>query len=149
MSGSRARLPNKASLAMRSELERRGIDIVEMQLQVYKKAMHKFDAILSEPDFEDIENPDGSTRREKTFKESGVGYLSVCNQAVATLARYSYPTMAAIQIQDADREVNDKVLDAVAIRETILNDPFSANVAHKTTIEDDSLPILSAGKKDE
>lgn len=134
----RARLPNKASLTMRHELERRGIDIVEMQLEVYRKAIAAFD------------NERGcSDGGEQGPKDTGAGYLSVANQAIATLARYSYPTMTAIKIEEADREVNEKVIDAVKVREAILNDPFAASVAKKAvSTADTGLPVLVGGKKE-
>ena len=140
MSGSRARSPNKASLLVRNELERRGIDLVDMQLEIYRKAMDAYD---SERGCSDGGEGFGPT-------DTGFKYLSVANQAVATLARYSYPTLSAIKIEDADREVNTKVLDAVKVRETILSDPFAARVAHKaTTNTDTGLPVLVPGNKEE
>lgn len=140
MSGSRARLPNKASLTMRRELEARGIDIIEMQMAVYNKAIDAYD-------------------REKGCSDGGEGfgpsdtgfrYLGVANQAIATLAKYAYPTMAAVKIENMDKEVNEKVIDAVEVRNTILNDPFAARAAKAATSQTDTgLPILSIGKKEE
>ena len=43
MAGSRARQPNKASLVMRNELKARGIDLIEMQMQIYHKAIDAYD----------------------------------------------------------------------------------------------------------
>src|SRR5690606_17218747 len=78
--------------------------------------------------------------------DTGFKYLSVANQAVATLARYSYPTMAAVKIESVDEEINKKVIDAVAVRETILNDPFATRVVKKTEVGVDlGIPILTKG----
>lgn len=136
--GSRARQPNKTSLTLRSELEKRGIDLLEMQMAVYRKAMDAYD------------NERGCGDGEQGPKDTGAAYLGICNQAVATLARYCYPTMSAVKIENMDREVNDKVIDAVKVRETILNDPFAVQIAHKATSSTDTgLPVLVGGKKEE
>lgn len=127
MASPRARLPNKLSLAMRHILEERGIDLVKMQIDVYTKAMDAFD----------------NHRGENEKSDAGPAYLGICNQAIATLARYAYPTMSAIKIEDLDNAVNDKVIDAVAIRQKILSDPFAKNVVVASQVEQIGLPILS------
>lgn len=137
MAGSRARQPNKASLTMRRELEARGIDIVEMQMAVYEKAMNAYD------------NERGCQDGGETFgpTDTGFKYLAVANQAVATLARYAYPTMSAVKIENIDNDINDKVIDAVEVRNTILNDPFANRVAKKTEMNvDTGLPVLTIGE---
>lgn len=119
---------------MRSILDDRGIDIVNMQLDVYNKAMKAFD----------------DCRGLSDKGDAGPGYLQACNTAVGILAKYAFPAMAAVQIQNLNENLNDKVIDAVQIRETILNDPFAKNIISKikeTPVE--SLPILIPGKKDE
>lgn len=144
--GSRARAPNKTSLTLRAEMEKRGIDLLDMQLEVYRKAMASFD---NRRGCSDGYEGDADTPPSPP-KDTGAQYLAICNQAIGTLARYSFPTMSAIKIEEADREVNNKVIDAVKVRETILNDPFAANVAHKaTTNTDTGLPVLIGGKKEE
>lgn len=127
MASPRARLPNKLSLAMRHILEERGIDLVKMQIDVYTKAMDAFD----------------NHRGENEKSDAGPAYLGICNQAIATLARYAYPTMSAIKIEDLDNAVNDKVIDAVAIRQKILSDPFAKNVVVASQVEQIGLPVLS------
>ncbi|WP_291515763.1 hypothetical protein [Bdellovibrio sp. ArHS] len=139
-------MPNKTSLTLRSELERRGIDLLEMQLAIYNKAMSAFDEKRGCADgYEgDEDNPPSSP------KDTGAAYLAVANQAVGTLARYCYPTMSAVKIENMDKEVNEKVIDATEVRAKILADPFAAQVAHKaTTSTDTGLPILVGGKKEE
>jgi len=143
--GSRSRSPNKTSLTLRSELERRGIDLLEMQLEVFRKAMDAFDSRRGCTDGHpgDEDNPPIAP------KDTGPQYLSVANSAIATLARYSFPTMTAIKLEDADRAVNEKVIDATKVRETILSDPFANRVAHKaTTNTDTGLPVLVSGNKE-
>lgn len=128
---------NRATLTMRKILEERGIDIVEMQMQVYRKAIEAFD------------NHRGSTEKG----DAGPGYLSVANQAVGTLAKYAFPTMTAIKMEDLNNDVNTKVIDAVAVRQTILNDPFAksavAAAISTDTNEAKGTPVLSVGKKDD
>lgn len=135
---------------MRTELERRGIDIIAMQQEVYRRAISKIDEIRSLPEFEEVEDEDGNITKKRVFKESEAPYLNICNQAIATFAKYSYPTMAAVQVQNMDKEVNEKVIDATEVRAKILADPFASQVAHKaTTNTDTGLPILVGGKKEE
>lgn len=133
-------MPNKTSLTLRSELERRGIDLLEMQLAIYNKAIKAFDDERGCSDGGEGYGP----------SDTGSSYLSVANTAVATLARYCYPTMSAVKIENMDKEVNEKVIDATEVRAKILADPFAAQVAHKaTTSTDTGLPILVGGKKEE
>lgn len=138
--GSKPGSVHRMSLTIRAELERRGIDLLEMQMVVYQKAMKAFD--------EEKGCSDGGEGFGPT--DTGADYLKICNQAIGTLAKYAYPTMTAIKLEDADSEIRDKVIDAVKVRETILNDPFAARAAVKaTTNTDTGLPILFAGKKEE
>lgn len=119
---------------MRKILEERGIDIVEMQMQVYRKAMDAFD------------NHRGDTEKS----DAGPAYLSVANQAIGTLAKYAFPTMTAIKMEDLNNDVNTKVIDAVAVRQTILNDPFAKSAVAAATATDTNeskgLPVLAVGK---
>lgn len=131
--GPRTRMPNKVSLAMRHILEERGVDIVAMQIEVYTKAMHAFD----------------NHRGDNEKSDAGSQYLSVCNTAIATLAKYAFPTMTAIKIEDLSAAENTQALDAVAIRQRILNDPFAKNVANASKLEPVGVPILAIGKKDD
>jgi hypothetical protein len=127
------------SLTVRAELEKRGIDLVEMQMAVYEKAMKAFDS------------EKGCSDGGKDFGPSDMGpdYLRVCNQAIGTLAKYAYPTMTAIKIEEADSQLTDKVIDAVKVRETILSDPFAARAALRATSNTDTgIPVLFAGKKE-
>lgn len=121
----------KSSLIMRHYLEQKGVDLVELQLQVFKKAMDAFD----------------SGRGENEKSDAGPAYLSVCNTALATLARYAFPTMTAIKLEDADKTINDKIIDATAVRETILKDPFSKNAVSLTKQDPEilGLPVLTKG----
>ncbi len=126
MTAVRGRPPNKASLALRHILEERGIDLVRLQIEVYTKAMNAFD-------------------KERGLGEkgdSGPAYLGVCNQAIATLARYTYPTMSAIKLEDLNNAINDKVIDAVTVRQRILNDPFAKNAVVASEVLSIGLPIL-------
>jgi hypothetical protein len=119
---------------MRFLLEQRGIDLVEMQLQIYRKAIDAFD--------------NGRGQNDKS--DAGPQYLAVANTAVATLARYSYPTMTAIKIEDLDNDINKKVIDATEVRKAILNDPFSKSIADAATVPQEiGLPVLSPGKKND
>ncbi len=126
MSNARTRLPNKSSLAVRHILDERGIDLVNLQIAVYTKAMDAFDRM----------------RGLGEKGDSGPGYLSVCNQAIGTLAKYAYPTMSAIKLEDLNNSVNDKVIDAVTIRQRILNDPFAKNVVVASEVVSIGLPVL-------
>lgn len=136
MAGSRARQPNKASLTMRRELEARGIDLIEMQMAIYRKAMDAYD---HERGCSDGGEGFGPT-------DTGHKYLAVANQAVGNLARYSYPTMSAVKIENIDNEINNKVIDAVEVRNTILNDPFAHRVAKVAEMNTDTgLPVLTIG----
>lgn len=125
----------RATYALRTLLEERGIDLVAMQLEVYRKAMESFD----------------SMRGYGEKGDAGVGYLQVCNQAVGTLAKYAFPTMTAIKVESLNDDMNHKVIDAVQVRQTILSDPFAksaANLAVKPQ-EATGIPVLVGGKKDE
>lgn len=115
-------------------LRERNIDIVEMQMNVYNKAMKAFDDM----------------RGFGEKGDAGVGYLSVCNQAIATIAKYSYPTMTAIKIDDINSQVAEKVIDAAIIRDKILNDPILANAVNMTKEKaHESLPILEGKPLDD
>lgn len=134
MGGSKKGAAHKMSLTVRTILEERGIDLVDMQLEVYRKAMQAFD----------------SHRGDTEKSDAGPAYLAICNQAIGTMAKYAFPTMTAIKLEDADRAVNDKVIDAVKVRETILNDPFANAAAAKALSNTDTgLPVLVGGKKEE
>lgn len=126
---------NKVSMAMRQILEARGIDLIEMQMQVYRKAMDAFD----------------NERGNGDKSDAGPAYLNVCNTAIGTLAKYAFPTMSAIKLEDLNNNVNTKVIDAVQVRQTILADPFAKSAAQAATTvnaEHNGLPVLSVGKKD-
>lgn len=108
--------PKKLSLTMRNVLEQRGIDLVEMQLQVYNKAMKAFD----------------SMRGYGEKGDAGPQYLAQANAAIALLAKHSYPTMTAIGVHDASGpKLADGLVDAAKIREIILNDPFALDPDEK------------------
>lgn len=127
MAGTKRGLPTKQSISMLHQLRERNIDIVEMQMQVYNKAMKAFDDM----------------RGYGEKGDAGVGYLSVCNQAIATIAKYSYPTMTAIKIDDINSQVAEKVIDAAIIRDGILNDPILAKAVNMTKEKaHESVPIL-------
>ena len=117
-------MPNKTSLTLRSELEKRGIDLLEMQLAIYNKAMSAFDERRGCTDgYEgDEDNPPSAP------KDTGAAYLAVANQAVGTLARYCYPTMSAVKVESSMFEERSvmKTMEAIEI---IKNDPFAANVS--------------------
>lgn len=121
MAGSRSRQPNKASLIMRNELKARGIDLIEMQMKIYQKAIDAYD------------HERGCSEGGEGFgpADTGFRYLAVANQAVATLAKYSFPTMAAVKIENIDTQMTEKVIDAVEVRNTILNDPFATRIVRK------------------
>lgn len=127
MKGERKGLPQKHSLSMLHVLRERNIDIVEMQMAVYNRAIKAYDEFRGETD----------------KASSGASYLSAANQAIATLARYSYPTMTAIKVESLDQVIADKVIDAAVIREKILNDPIlnKAVAASKPTASE-ALPLL-------
>lgn len=122
--------PHKLSMAMRAILDARGIDLVKMQIDVYTKAMAAFD----------------SHRGDNEKSDAGSSYLGICNQAISTLAKYAYPTMTAIKLEDLDNSVNDKIIDAVAIRQRILNDPFAKNAIAAINSEQIGLPVLPVSK---
>lgn len=115
-------------MAMLHVLKERNIDIVEMQMAVYNRAITAYD----------------NMRGYGEKGDAGVGYLSVANQAISTLAKYSYPTMTAIKIDDINKVVAEKVIDAAIVRDTILNDPIlnKAVAASKPTASE-ALPLLS------
>lgn len=127
--------PHKLSLAMRHILEARGIDLVKMQIDVYTKAMEAFD----------------NRRGDNEKSDAGPAYLGVCNQAIGTLAKYAFPTMTAIKIEDIDNQINNKVIDAVQIRQRILSDPFAKSAIATLSTEQIGLPVLPKpdGNKDE
>lgn len=136
--GGKAGVPHKLSMTVRTELERRGIDLVQMQMSIFEKAMNAYDIGR------------GCSEGGEGFgpTDTGAYYLRVANQAVATLAKYAYPTMTAIRIEEADQRVADKVIDATKVRETILNDPFAARAsAAISNNADTGLPVLTEGKK--
>ena len=109
-------------------LKERNIDIVEMQMAIYNRAIVAYD----------------NFRGESDKSSSGSAYLSVANQAVATLAKYSYPTMTAIKIDDINKVVAEKVIDAAIVRDTILNDPIlNRAVAASKPTASEALPLLS------
>jgi hypothetical protein len=113
-------------MAMRHLIEERGIDLIQMQLDVYTKAMAAFD----------------SHRGDTDKSDAGPAYLSVCNQAIGTLAKYTFPTMTAIKFEDLNNQVNDKVIDAVAVRDKILNDPFAKNAVNASKTESIGVTLL-------
>jgi len=128
-------LANKLTIALRHILDDRGIDLVAMQMEVYTKAMNAFDKHRGN-------NPEGS--------DAGVGYLGICNSAVATLAKYAFPTMTAIKLDHVDNSVNEKVIDAAKIRQAIMQDPFTRKaVDAATSLDIGTAPILSAGIKND
>ena len=113
---------------MLRQLQDRGIDVLQMQMDVYNRAITAYDGMRGYGDRGD----------------AGVGYLSVANQAVATLAKYSYPTMTAIKIDDINKVVAEKVIDAAIVRDTILNDPIlNRAVAASKPTASEALPLLS------
>ncbi len=130
----RGGLPQKGSLTMLRQLQERGIDVLQMQMDIYNRAIQAYDQM----------------RGYGEKGDAGVGYLSVANQAVATLAKYSYPTMTAIKIDDINQTVADKVIDAAIVRDKILNDPVLANAVNATKpTANEALPLLVKGKSDE
>lgn len=132
-------VPHKLSMAMRTLLEARGIDLIEMQMNIYKKAMEAYD----------------NHRGDNEKSDAGPAYLSVANQAVNNMMKYAFPTMTAVKIDDLREDPKDQEpIDAKKIRERILNDPFSKAVAEKIKITEETkdalgVPLLVTGKKDE
>lgn len=119
---------------MMRQLQERGIDVLQMQMDIYNRAIKAFD----------------SMRGYGEKGDAGVGYLAVANQAVATLAKYSYPTMTAIKIDDLNNSVNEKVIDAAIVRNTILNDPIlNKTVAATKPNASEALPLLEGKPLDD
>jgi len=122
----------RSTLAMRFLLEERGIDLIEMQMAVYRKAMDSYD----------------SQRGLTEKNDPGAAYLGVANQAVATLVRYAFPTLTNIKPVSESDEVSRKILDASEVRRLVLDDPFAKSVvAAVLTPQDTGLPVLTIGIK--
>lgn len=132
--GSPPKVIKKSSLIMRHHLEQKGIDLVELQMQVFKKAMDAFD----------------NQRGYGEKSDAGPHYLAVCNTAIATLAKYAFPSMTAIKLEEADKSVNEKIINATEVRNTILKDPFAKNAVNAITNDPElmGLPVLSKGAND-
>lgn len=129
--GSPPKVIKKSSLIMRHHLEQKGIDLVELQMQVFRKAMDAYD------------NQRGYLEKS----DAGPAYLSVCNTAIATLAKYAFPSMTAIKLEEADKTVNEKIIDATEVRNKILSDPFAKNAVNAMSLDSDSMgaPVLTKG----
>lgn len=126
----------KLNANMRYEVERRGLDLIGMQMDVYNKAMKAFDDLRGYGDKGD----------------AGTGYLSIANSAVQKLISHSYPTFKSVELLDGTKEHENITIDAHRIRETILNDPFAIpkeiEAKDDSRVNDSTLPESSEEKTD-
>ncbi len=84
----RAGIPNKNSLVARAEMDRLGINPIEMLKRVFDEAMKSYE-----------------TGRGMTEKgDSGVGYLATACAAAKELAGFKHPKLSAIAVKDVTSE---------------------------------------------
>ena len=130
-------IPNKSSLTAHSDMDRLGINPIEMLLEVFKESMNAY----------------RSGRGYGDKSDAGPYYLSCAGKAASDLARFKHPTMSAIAVADLSKgEGSGKIATAAEAMQAIINDPFAPKEikevnaekvieAMKSTIQAPELPI--------
>ena len=141
MTSPRKGLPNKITLLAHADMERLGINPIEMLKEVYDLSIAAY-----------------KTGRGYSDKyDAGTAYLSNAVNAAAQLAKYKHPTMSAIAIKDVSEGPGGKTPMTTAEAVKILkSDPFAP--AELKSIPDERIidamksgiqaPMLPIGGKD-
>lgn len=107
MAEARGRLQKKSFLAI-YELEKRGVEPIDMILDVYKAAMKSY------------------LERHGSQFDPGSPYLSIALKAAERLASYKYPTLTAMAIKDiSEADKSAKPLTTAEAIKIIQADPFA------------------------
>lgn len=139
--GSRAQIPDKFSIMARDELLRKGINPVDMMVEVYNQAMKSY--------------REGHGDTEKGH--AGTAYLATAGQMAKGLMDFYSPKMSAVAVEIHDASKSSEAPRAVNPMQIILSDPFAKHAlkiaeaaqANLSThdIKPEAPPILAGGKR--
>ena len=128
--GRKPGIPNRTSLLATADMDRLGINPIEMLKQVYDEAMEGYRA--------------GRGVSDKA--DTGAAWLSVARSAASDLASFKHPKLSAVAIKDLtqDSDTSRPVTTQEAI-EIMKQDPFAVKTADvieqiKSSIDTPKLP---------
>lgn len=101
--------PNKNSLLAHGDMERLGVNPIEMLVEVYREAMNAYKT--------------GRGYGEKS--DAGSQYLAVAGKAAIDLAKFKHPTLSAIAVKDMSQESEKNPMTTAEAIEVIKSDPFA------------------------
>ena len=103
-------LPNKLSMTALADLERLGLNPIEMMKQVFDEAMTAYK----------------SGRGYSDKNDAGTGYLAVAAKMATDLAKFKHPTISGIAIADlrGQDEAKEPMTTEQALK-IIQSDPFA------------------------
>lgn len=102
--------PNRANILAHKDLERLGLNPIEMLAEVYKEALAAY-----------------RSGRGLTDKgDAGAQYLAVAGKAAVDLAKFKHPTLSAIAVKDAtESEKDSRVISTAQAIDIMKADPFA------------------------
>lgn len=122
-------VPHKRSFLAIYELDRLGIEPIQMLFECYNEAMKKYKALQIDGDDQESDHEYSKNSRKAPMIDTGHNYLNAAIAAASKLASYKYPTLSALAIKDmADLEKakDAKPLTTADAIRIIKSDPFMA-----------------------
>lgn len=107
MAGSRRGVPHKASILARNELQAKGINPIDMLMEIYTLSVAAYK----------------SGRGLSDKSDTGAAYLATAGSAASTLMKYYAPQLGAIAVEVHDN-TEKKVTTVVDAQNIVKADPF-------------------------
>lgn len=136
MSGKRSGIPNKRSLLASADMDRLGINPIEMLKEIYDTAMEGY--------------RQGRGISEKA--DSGAAWLSVARSAASDLASFKHPKLSAVALKDvrADSEGPAMPMTTIEALKILNADPIAMAVPSSDVVDQMTsaieTPVLPKGE---
>lgn len=101
--------PNRTTLLALGDMDRLGVNPIEMLVEVYREAMNAYKT--------------GRGYGEKS--DAGSQYLAVAGKAAIDLAKFKHPTLSAIAVKDMTQESERAPMTTAEAIDVIKSDPFA------------------------